>query len=104
MPMWHPRSTPGARFGPTMSATPQFGIQIVPNVAPYKQKLEPDDTRKGDHEPTMSTKHPPQSHKVARIMRTKAKKTPMCSVSLIATELKGLAAPDEALKNNVKHM
>ena len=31
-------------------------------------------------------------------MRAKAKKTPMCSVSLIAIELKGLAAPGEALK------
>ena len=34
-------------------------------------------------------------------MRAKAKKTPMCSVSLIAIELKGLAAPGEALKNNM---
>ena len=33
-------------------------------------------------------------------MRAKAKKAPMCSVSLIAIELKGLAAPGEALKNN----
>ena len=32
-------------------------------------------------------------------MRAKAKKTPMCSVSLIAIELKGLAALGEALKN-----
>ena len=32
-------------------------------------------------------------------MRTKAKKAPMCSVSLIAEELEGLAAPGEALKN-----
>ena len=32
-------------------------------------------------------------------MMAKAKKTPMCSVSLIAIELKGLAAPGEALKN-----
>ena len=31
-------------------------------------------------------------------MRAKAKKTPMCSVSLIAIELKGLAARGEALK------
>ena len=31
-------------------------------------------------------------------MRAKAKKTPMCSGSLIAIELKGLAAPGEALK------
>ena len=32
-------------------------------------------------------------------MRAKAKKTPMCSVSLLAIELKGLAAPGEALNN-----
>ena len=32
-------------------------------------------------------------------MRAKAKKTPLCPVSLIAIELKGLAAPGEALKN-----
>ena len=32
-------------------------------------------------------------------MTAKAKKTPMCSVSLIAIKLKGLVAPGEALKN-----
>ena len=31
-------------------------------------------------------------------MRAKAKKAPVCSVSLLAIELKGLAAPGEALK------
>ena len=31
-------------------------------------------------------------------MRAKARKSPMCSVSLIAIKLKGLAAPGEALK------
>ena len=46
-------------------------------------------------------KTPTPSHKVPRIMRAKAKKTPMCSVSLIAIELKGLAAPGEALKINI---
>ena len=35
-------------------------------------------------------------------MRAKAKKTPMSSVSLIAIELKGLAAPGEALKNIIE--
>ena len=88
-----------AIFGPIMSATPQFEVQIGPNLAPHKQYLKPDDARKGHHEPTMSTKTSPPSHKVPRIMRAKAKKTPMCSVSLIAIELKGLAAPGEALKN-----
>ena len=86
-----------AIFGPTMSATPQFGVQGGPNLAPYRQYLKPDDGRKGYHKPTMSTKHSPPSHKVPRIMRAKAK--PMCPVSLIAIELKGLAAPGEALKN-----
>ena len=32
-------------------------------------------------------------------MTAEAMKTPMCSVNLIAIELKGLAAPGEALKN-----
>ena len=36
-------------------------------------------------------------------MKAKAKKTPMCSVSLIAIKLKGLAAPGEALKNKPKY-
>ena len=31
-------------------------------------------------------------------MRAKAKKTPMCKVRILAIELKGLAAPGEALK------
>ena len=44
------------------------------------------------------SKAPLSSHKVPRIMRAKAKKTPMCSASLIAIKLKGLAAPGEALK------
>ena len=35
----------------------------------------------------------------SRIMRAKAKKTTLCPVSLLAIELKGLAAPGEALKN-----
>ena len=69
-----------------------------PNLAPYKQYLKPDDARKGYHELTMSTKHPPSSHKIPRITKAKAKKTRMCPVSFIAIELKGLAAPGEALK------
>ena len=40
-----------------MSATPQLGVQIGLNLASYKQYLKPDDSRKGYHEPTMSTKH-----------------------------------------------
>ena len=33
----------------------------------------------------------------------RAKKAPMCSVRLLGIKLKGLAAPGEALKNNVRH-
>ena len=77
-------------FGPTMSATPQFGVKIRPNQSKCGQYLEPDEARK--------CKIPLSSHKVLRMVRAKAKKTPMCSVSLIAIKLKGLAAPGEALK------
>ena len=97
-PQKHPKRSILAILGPTMSATPLFGVNIGPEVAPCTQFLKPNDARKGYHEPTMSNKTPLPSHKVPEIMRTKAKKAPMCSVSLIAIELKGLAAPGEALK------
>ena len=71
-----------------MSATPQCGLKIAPNLAPSKQYLKPDDARKGYHVPTMPT----------RIIRAKAKRAPMSSVSLIAIELEGLAVPGEGLK------
>ena len=88
-------------LGPTMSATPQFGVKVGPHMAPWAQYLEPDDGRQkmlprayNINKTTLS------SHKVPRIMRAKAKKTPTCSASLIAIKLnKGLAAPGEALKN-----
>ena len=94
-PQRHPKKSILAIPGPTMSATPHFGDKIGPNLGLYKQYLKPDDARKGYHEPTMSTKPSSKS----RMMRAKAKKTPLCPVSLIAIELKGLAAPGEALKN-----
>ena len=97
-PQEHPKRSILAILGPTMSATLQFEVQIEPNLAPYEQYLEPDDARKGYHERTMSNKTPFLSRKVPRIMGAEAKKAPMCSVSLIAIELKGLAAPGEALK------
>ena len=50
-----------AIFGPTMSATPQFGVQIGPNLAPYKQYLKPDDARKGYHEPQCQKNIPAKS-------------------------------------------
>ena len=57
VPQKHPKRSISAIFGPTMSATPEFGIQIEPNLTPYKQYVKPDDARKGYHKPTMSTKH-----------------------------------------------
>ena len=99
-PEEHPQRSIVAIFGPTMSATPQFGDKIGPSLGPYEQHLRPDDARKGYLEPTMSTKPPSKS----RIMRAKAKKTPLCPVSLIAIELEGLAAPGEALKNIYSHI
>ena len=43
-----------------MSATPQFGVKLSPNLAPCKQCLKPHDARNGYHEPTMSTNRPLQ--------------------------------------------
>ena len=94
-PQEHPKRSALAIFDPTMSATPQFGDKIGPNLGLYRQYLKPDDARKGYHEPTMSPQPPSKS----RIIRGKAKKTPLCPVSLIALELKGLAAPGGNLKN-----
>ena len=65
-----------------LSATPLFGVKIGAEAAPCTKLLKPNDARKGYHEPTMSNKTPLPSHKVHKIMRTKAKKAPMCSVSL----------------------
>ena len=59
-PQKHPRRSILAIFGAIMAATPQFGVQIGPNMVPYRQYLKPDDGRKGYHERTMSTKHPLQ--------------------------------------------
>ena len=50
--------------------------------------------------PDGTTFHPD----VSRNIRAKAKKAPMCSVHPIAIELKGLAAPGEALKNQRKSL
>ena len=97
-PQKHPKKSILATFGPTMSPTPQFGDKIGPNLGLYKQYLKPDDARKGHQEPPMSTKPSSKS----RIMRAKAKKTLLCPESLLATVLKGLAAPGEALKNYLK--
>ena len=82
-----------------MSDAPQFGVKIGSILAQCEQYLKPDDTRKSKPRAYKVNKTSFPSHKVPRIMRAKAKKAPMCSVSLLAIELKGLAAPGEALKN-----
>ena len=81
-----------------MSDAPQFGVKIGSILAQCEQYLKPDDTRKSKPRAYKVNKTSFPSHKVPRIMRAKAKKAPMCSVSLIAIELKRLAAPGEALK------
>ena len=77
-----------------MSATLQFGTKIVPNLAPFKQHLKPDDGRKRIHDVNKTTL---PSHKVPKIMRANAKKAHICSESLIEIKLLGLAAPPKAL-------
>ena len=57
-PQKHPKRSILAFFGPTMSATRQFGCKIGSNLAPCQQNLKPDDAKKGYHEPSMSTKAP----------------------------------------------
>ena len=86
-----------AIFGSTMSATPQCGVKIGPNLVPRKQYLKPDDTRKGYHEPTMPTRHLSKSQGPQNY-EGQGQEGSMCAVSLIAIELKGLAAPGKALK------
>ena len=66
-PQKHFRRSVLAIFGPIMSATPQFGVQFGPNLAPYKEYLKPDDARKGYHNLTMSTKHPLQVIRFAEL-------------------------------------
>ena len=85
-------------FGATMSATPQCGVKIGPNLAPSNQFLKPDGARKGYHEPTMPTRRLSKSQGPQNY-EGKGQEGSMCAVSLIAIELKGLAAPGEALKN-----
>ena len=46
-PQNHPKRSILAIFGPTMSATPQCGVQTGRNLVPFQQYLNPDDARKG---------------------------------------------------------
>ena len=98
-PQKHPKSSILARIDPTISARPQFEVKIESNLASCKPCLKLDDPRKGHHKPSTSNKIPTPSHNVPKTMTAKAKNAPMSSASLIAIELKGLAAPGEALKN-----
>ena len=56
-----PQDVNMGHLGATMSATSQFGAKTGPNLAPCKQFLKAHDARKGNHAPTMSTKHPSKS-------------------------------------------
>ena len=67
------------------------------NLAPSKQYLKPDDARKGYNEPTMPTRHSSKSQG-PRNHEGQDQENSML-VSLITMEVKGLAAPGEALKN-----
>ena len=98
-PQMHSKRSILAIYGPIMSTTPQFVVKIGPNLAQCNHYVKSDDAKKRLPWAYNVKETPLPSHKVPRIMRAKAKKAPMCSVSLIAIELKGLAAPGEALKN-----
>ena len=97
-PQKHPKSSILATIDPTISARPQFEVKIESNLASCKPCLKLDDPRKGHHKPSTRNKIPTPSHNVPKTMTAKAKNAPMSSASLIAIELKGLAALGEALK------
>ena len=61
------------------------------------QYLKSDDARKGYHKPTMPPK-PPSKSQGLQNYEGQGQQVSMCSASLIAIELKGLAALGEALK------
>ena len=65
----------------TMSATPQFGVKIVPNLAPCQQYLKPDDASKDYHEPAVLTKPSSKSQG--------PQKAPTCSVRHISLACAG---------------
>ena len=98
-PQKHPKRSILATFGPTMSARPQFEVKIGPNLAPREPYLKPGDLRKGHLGSTTSNKTTLPCNKVPRIIRVKDRKALKCSINLTAIELKGLAPPGEALKN-----
>ena len=54
----HPKGSILAVFGPSMSATPQFGIKIGAYVAPCRPYLKLHNAKKGNHNPKMSNEIP----------------------------------------------
>ena len=95
----HPKRSALPILGRTISATPRSGVEIRPNLAPCDAYLEPGDPRKKQPRTCNVNRNPNPRHKVPRIIRATAKIASMCSSSLIAIEIEGLAASGEALKN-----
>ena len=88
-----------ATFGPIMPARPRFKLKIGSNLRPSKPNLRPNVPGNAHLEPTMSSNTHLPCHKVLMSMMPKPKQSLMWSRTRIAIELKGLAAPGEALKN-----
>ena len=88
-----------ATFGPIMPAKPRFKLKIGSNLRPSKPNLRPNVPGNAHLEPTMSSNTHLPCHKVLMSMMPKPKQSLMWSRTRIALELKGLAAPGEALKN-----
>ena len=83
-----------------MSATCQFGLKIGDNLTPCQQYLKPDDAEKATTSPQCQQNPPSKSQGPQNYEGRGQEGTyqAMCSVSLLAIGLKGLAAPGEALK------
>ena len=95
----HPKRSRMATFGPIMPARPRFKLKIGSNLRPSKPNLRPNVPGNAHLEPTMSSNTHLPCHKVLMSMMPKPKQSLMWSRTRIAIELKGLAAPGEALKN-----
>ena len=96
----HPKRSRMATFGPIMPARPRFKLKIGSNLRPSKPNLRPNVPGNAHLEPTMSSNTHLPCHKVLMSMMPKPKQSLMWSRTRIAIELKGLAAPGEALRNS----
>ena len=104
LPHWHPRSTPRGQYWPSWVPPCQLHFNSKSRLNPIWHHMSNIWSLMTPEKATTSLKcqqMPFPSHKVPRIMGAKAKRAPVCSENLIAIKLKGLAAPGEALKNNL---